>query len=125
MQRTVRLTERLNSSRAFPDARRNALREFGPGVCAGHAGRVPGLRRAPDRRVPAAVAAPLDRHEGQELQAAYAKGLHGLPNHRRDVPLAGPGKRNSLPLCPLPHMSARNRRTTLHRATPALFSASL
>lgn len=102
MQRTFRSKERLKPAWVFPDARRDALREFGPGVCAGHAGRMPGLRGAPDRCVSTAVAAPLDRHAGQELQVAYAKGLHGLPCHRRDVSLAGPGKRNSLQLCPFP-----------------------
>lgn len=85
-----------------------------------------GLSGAPDRRVPAAVAAPLDRHSGQELQVAHAKGLHGLPCHRRDVPLAGPGKRNSILLClHLPHMSERNRRSTLTPNHTAFLSISL
>lgn len=121
MQCKFQSKKRLKSARAFPDAHRDALREFGPGVCAGHAGRMLGLSGAPDRCVSTAVAAPLDRHAGQELQVAHAKGLYGLPYHRRDVPLAGPSKCNSLP-----HMSERNRRFIIawFIAPPQLISPS-
>jgi len=43
-------------------------------------------------RVPAALAAEMDRNTGQELQAAHAQGLHGVPHHWRNMPLVLSGK---------------------------------
>ncbi|CAF88633.1 unnamed protein product, partial [Tetraodon nigroviridis] len=71
----------------------HAVRLLRPGLGSGHAGRLPGVHGPAPRRLPAAVAAQMDGDAGQKLQAAHAQGIHGIPLHRRDLPLAPAGKR--------------------------------